>query len=139
MENTNVYRPMLPTNRGLAKWILLGIITIGIYPLVIKTRIGKELNRVAAIDGKNTMHYCLIFFLLGPLTLGIMALIWFHLLSERIGNELRRRQIAYSFSAGTFWGWGFFGSLLLGIGPLIYIHKLCRASNMLNIDYNFKG
>ena len=45
----------------------------------------------------------------------------------------------YAFGAGTFWGWGFFGTLLFGIGPLIYAHKLFKSMNLLSGHYNYYG
>ena len=31
------------------------------------------------------------------------------------------------------------GLLLAGLGPLIYLHKLCKAMNLLCADYNARG
>ena len=138
------YRPMpvhqLKTNRGLLKFILLNLITFGIYGLVVMSTISTDINEIASrYDGKKTMHYCLMAFLLSWLTFGIYPLIWFHGLSERIGNELRRRGVFYEFGAGTYWGWGFFGALLFGIGPLVYYYKLFHAMNLLCGHYNVNG
>jgi hypothetical protein len=44
---------------------------------------------------------------LGALTLGIYMFVWLHKLCNRIGNELRRRNVQYKFSAATFWLWNF--------------------------------
>ena len=133
-------RTQLRTDRGLIKFFLLSLITFGIYGIVVMSHISTEINEIATKhDGKNTMHYCLVFFVLSWLTLGIYPLIWYHNLSNRIGNELIRRGLDYRISAGTFWGWGFLGILLFGIGPLVYIHKLMRAMNTLAADYNKVG
>ena len=37
----------LRTERGLLKMVLLGIITFGIYPLVVECHISEELNMIA--------------------------------------------------------------------------------------------
>lgn len=37
----------LPTNRSLLKFILLSIITLGIYGLVVMTKISTEINTIA--------------------------------------------------------------------------------------------
>ena len=139
-ENVNV-RPVvqLKTNRGLLKFILLSIVTLGIYPLVFMSSISSNINIIASrYDGKKTMHYCLIFFLLTGLTFGIAPIVWYHKLSARMGNELKRRGIAYSFGAGSFWGWNVLGALI-GIGPLVYTHKLLKAMNLLCENYNING
>ena len=124
----------LTTNRGLFKYIVFTILTFGIYPLVVFTKVSNEVNLVAQ-DGRNSMQYWIIW-LLTPITFGIAPLVWFHNISNRIGNELRRRNISSSFSASTFWGWCFFGYLLFGIGPFVYIYKFFDASNKMNEAYN---
>lgn len=129
----------LKTNRGLVKFILLSIITLGIYGLVVMSAVSTDINVIAGrYDGKKTMHYCLVALVFSWLTLGIVPLVWSHKVSNRIGAELQRRGISYKLSAGTFWGWGFFGALIF-VGPFIYIHKLLKAMNLLAADYNAKG
>ena len=130
---------MLKTNRGLLKTILLGLITFGIYPIVVMSGISTDINLVAGrYDGKKTMHYCLVLFIFSWLTFGIVPLVWFHKLSARIGNELMRRRIPYSFGAGSYWGWAILGALIW-VGPLVYMHKLFHAMNLLCGDYNQNG
>ena len=99
----------LKTNRGLIKYILLSIITLGIYGLVVMSSVSTDINTIASrYDGKKTMHFCLL------------------------GG------IGYSFGAGTFWGWEILGALI-AVGPFIYLHKLFKAMNLLSEDYNTKG
>ena len=141
MQTTTPVRPVgqVKTNRGLLRFILFSIITLGIYPLVFYSSISNDINVIASrYDGKRTMHYCLLFFLIGPLTLGIAYLVWPHKISNRIGNELHRRGIPFSFGAGTFWGWNILGSLIF-VGPFIYLHKLAKAMNLLGQHYNLNG
>ena len=67
----------LKTNRSLAKFILLGIITFGIYPLVIMCGVSQDINIVASrYDGKKTMHFALVAFIFSWLTLGILPIVW---------------------------------------------------------------
>jgi len=138
MENTAPIL-QLKTNRGLVKTILLSIITFGIYPLVLMSCISSDINTIASrYDGKKTMHFCLLVFVFSWLTFGIAPLVWYHRISARIGNELKRRGIGYSFGAGSFWGWNLLG-LLIVVGPFVYIHKLCKAMNLLSENYNVNG
>ncbi len=143
MENNSTnFRPavQLRTNRGLLKFFFLSSITFGIYGIICMGNISRDINTIATKhDGKSTMTYYLILFVFSWLTLGIVPLIWYHNLSNRIGNELIVRNLPYQFSAGTFWGWYFFGSLLFGIGPFVYTYKLMHAMNTLAADYNIKG
>lgn len=129
----------LNTNRNLGKVILFTIITFGIYSIFFYSGVGEDLNAIASrYDGKKTMHFCLIFFLITPITLGIGGIVWQHKMSNRIGSELQRRGINYSFSAGTYWGWGVLGLLIL-VGPFVYMAKLCEAMNQLCMNYNVNG
>lgn len=129
----------LKTNKGLLKTILLSLITFGIYPLVVMSAVSNEINIVASkYDGKKTMHFCLLLFIVAPITFGIGGIVWYHRISNRIGNELSRRGIPYSFSATDFWLWSVLGSLI-GIGPLVYMYKMFKAVNQLNAHYNVNG
>ena len=139
--STNPQAPAikLPTGRGLLKMFFLGLITFGIYPLVILTKMSNEINIVASKhDGKSTMNFCLLAFIVGPITLQIGTLVWWHRICNRLGAELERRGIDFPFSAKTFWGWSFLGSFIV-IGPWVFVHKFCKGFNLMNADYNEKG
>ena len=127
------------TNKSLAKYIFLSIITLGIYGLVVMSSLSNDINIAASrYDGKRTMHYCLLCFIVAPITLGIASIVWFHKISNRIGRELNRRGIAYHLSAADFWLWNVLGSIII-VGPFIYMHKLFKAANLMCADYNQKG
>ena len=129
----------MTTHRGLWKLLFLSLITFGIYPLFFYASIANDVNVICSrYDGKKTMNYWLLFFLVAPLTCGIGALVWCHRISNRIGDEMKRRNLPHAISAGTFWGWNLLGSLIV-IGPFVYIYKLCRAMNILSQDYNRYG
>ena len=128
----------LPTKRGLGKMFFLGILTLGIYPVVIWSRIVTEINIAASRhDGRRTMPYFAMV-TLTPVTLGILPLVWMHNFCCRIGDELNYRRINYKFGAKTFWLWGVLGSLIL-VGPFIFVHKLMKSMNLLNDDFNRRG
>ena len=139
MQNSATNIAQLKINRGLVKFIFLTFITFGIYALVFYSCISSDINTIASrYDGKRTMHFCLLAFILTPITFGIAPIVWYHKLSNRIGAELSRRGINYTFSAGTFWGWNVLGSIIF-VGPFVYLHKLCAAMNALSADYNVRG
>ena len=141
MENTVNAAPVgqLKTNKGLLKTILLSLITFGIYALVVMSSVSNDVNVVASrYDGKKTMHFCLLAFLVAPITFGIAGIVWYHKISNRIGAELKRRGIAYNFSASDYWLWSVLGSLIL-VGPFVYIHKMFKATNLMNEHYNVNG
>lgn len=129
----------LSTDRGLLKYILLSLVTFGIYAIVVMSTISDDINLIASrYDGRKTMHFCLLAFLVAPITLGIGTLVWYHNLSDRIGNELIRRGINHQFGASTFWLWNVLGSFIL-VGPFVYFHKFFTAMNLLSENYNNTG
>lgn len=133
MSNTNF---KLKTNRGAIKTVILSILTLGIYDIVLFAKLGEELNLTSTkYDGKKTMSFYLLFFLVMPLTFGLGFFVWFHKFSHRAGRELKRRNIRYSFGASSFWIW----VVILGItivGPFIYLHKATKAINLINKHEN---
>lgn len=109
------------------------------YDIWQMSEVGTTLNLIATRrDGKRTMHYCLMFFLLGWLTLGIGWLVWYHKLSSRIGTEQAARGLPVTVTAATYWLWNILGSLII-VGPFIYTYKLLHAMNDLCADYNARG
>ncbi len=129
----------LKTDRSMIMAILLNIVTCGIYGLIFYNGIGEDINLTASKrDGKKTMNYILLFFVVGPLTCEIATILWFHNISARIGNEARARGVSSSFGASSFWIWNVLGSLIL-IGPFIYMYKLCKTMNLICDDFNKRG
>lgn len=129
----------LRTNRSLLKMFLLGLVTFGIYTIWQMSEIGESLNLIASRrDGRKTMHYCLLLFLVGPLTLGIAWFVWGHRISERIGDELAARNLPMRFGAADYWLWNVLGAFII-VGPFIYTHRLCKAMNQLSADWNTRG
>jgi hypothetical protein len=128
----------LKTDRKLWKIALISIVTFGIYALYDMSRISSDINTAASKhDGKKTMHFILMCLLCLP-TFGIAGYVWYHKLSNRIGKELTRRDIAYDFGAVDYWLW----FIILGgtiVCPLIYMYKLYKAMNLLNAHYNNYG
>ncbi len=129
----------LKTNRGLLKFILLSLITFGIYGIVVMSSVSNDINVIASrYDGKKTMHFCLLTFVISWLTCGIGIIVWYHKISNRIGEELKRRNIDFSFNAGSFWLWNVLGSFII-VGPFVYAYKLFKAMNLLSENYNING
>ncbi len=126
----------MKNNRGLAKIILLSIITFGIYGIVFWYSLAEDLN-ILCPNAKKTMNYILLAFIVGPFTLGIGYIVWYHKISNKMGVALKERGISYDMSAATFWIWEVLLSCIV-IGPFVYIHKVCKAMNLLADDFNSK-
>ena len=162
-------RIQLPTRRSLAKMLIFSILTLGIYPIVIWSRLVTEVNiTTSRYDGKRTLSFFGML-MLSSVTLGILPIVWLHRLCNRIGDELERRDLDFRFGARDFWLWNMLLTFLAGVcaaaaavlfaafenywilwvllvlsllctvGPLIFIHKLVESVNLINDDFNRNG
>src|SRR5699024_11599360 len=82
----------LRTDRSLLAFVLLSLIAFGIYGIWLVATSAEDLNTIAGRhDGRRTMNYWLVFFLVGPITFTIADFVWWHKNSNRISNEMTRR------------------------------------------------
>lgn len=134
-EEVKYEAPKLQTNRNVWKFIILNILTFGIYGIIFFIPFSFDLDKIAPKrDGTKTMNY-LFAYILSYITLSVVMMVWFHHITERVEEALREREIDYEFGTGDFWGWYFFGSFIL-VGPYVYLYKLISAMNLLCEDYN---
>ena len=127
--------PKLKTDRNVWRFVILNILTLGFYSIFFFMQLSYELDKIAPDKYREkTMNY-IVAFVLAYFTFAIVIDIWHYQISRRIEEALVRREIDYEFGTGTFWAWFFFGSFII-IGPIVYLHKLCRAMNLLCEDYN---
>lgn len=126
---------MLKTNRGLLTYILLNLITLGIYSLFFYHGIAKDMNTACQGDGKHTKGL-IAYILLSLITCGIYSIVWHYGVCERIAMNSSRRGVACNVDGGNFLLWYLLGSLLCGIGPLVAMHKMFVGMNNLCASYN---
>lgn len=135
---TEIPKIQLPTERGWVKMLLLGIVTLGIYPAVIWSRMASEMNITASrYDGKRTMPWFAMA-ALSVVTLSVFWFVWNHRFCRRVGAELQRRCLDCRVGAKDFWLWNVLAAPIL-VGPVIYIHRVTRAVNRINEDFNRRG
>lgn len=105
--------------RSIVAFILLSVVTLGIYPLISMSIMTDEINSVCEGDGRQQMSYILAW-LLGIITLGIYPIYWIYTAISRLeDNEYRYRgYVKVSHSASSFLIWYLLG-FLIAIGPLV--------------------
>ena len=115
--------------------MLLNILTLGIYSICFFIPFSFDLDKIAPkSDRSKTMNF-LFAYIFSLFTFSIVLVVWHYSIARRVEEALAKRNISYDFGTSSFWGWYFFGSLIL-IGPFVYFHKLCKAMNLLCEDYN---
>ncbi|MCR4879358.1 MAG: DUF4234 domain-containing protein [Bacilli bacterium] len=124
------------TNRGFFKFIILSIITLGIYGLIFEYRYGKDLNTCRQAYGLRTKMGFFAAFFLSFVTFGITGLIY---LINKVSDtySLAARETETRGSVATFF---VFNILLVWtvVCPIIAWSQLFKTMNFLCEKVNSK-
>ena len=131
----NAYRQYLKTDRSLVVYILLGVVTCGIYNLWFIHSLAKDVNIACAGDGKKTSGL-LAFILLSFVTCGIYGFYWYYSLGNRLAFNAVKYNMHFQENGTSVLMWQLFGALLCGIGPFIAMNIIIKNSNSLFAAYN---
>lgn len=125
----------LQDDRSLVSYILLSIITCGIYSWYFIYKMAHDINIACEEDGDSTMGL-VGFILLSFITCGIYGIIW----EYQMGNRLHKNGPRYGFefeeNGTTVLMWSIFGSFLCGIGFFVATNILIKNSNRICAAYN---
>ena len=139
-ENGNITpngREKLKDDRGLASYIILSIITCGIYSYYFLYKLAHDVN-IACENDKQTTPGLAAFIILSFVTCGIYACYWYYKLGNRLAANASYYGMNFQENGTTVLMWFIFGMLLCGIGPFIGMHILIKNSNKLCNAYNRK-
>ncbi|MDE5590932.1 MAG: DUF4234 domain-containing protein [Acetatifactor sp.] len=125
----------LKTDRGLLVYIILTIITCGIYGYYFLYRMAKDVNIACEGDGEKTAGL-LQFIVLSYITCGIYGMIWYYKLGNRLAENAPRYGMNFQENGTTVLMWQIFGVVLCGIGPFIAMSILIKNSNKICDAYN---
>ena len=120
--------------RGLASYILLSIITCGIYGFWRISVLARDLNLMCKGDGNKTRGF-LAYFFFGLLTLGIYCIIWLYMVGDRLYDNAKSYNLSFKESGSTVLLWYLLGSLII-VGPIIAMHIIFKNTNALADEYN---
>ncbi len=123
------------TNRSLAAYILLNLVTCGIYSFFFIHSFAEDVNILCKEDGKHTSGL-LAYIFLSFITCGIYGIYWWYKNAERIHDAGVRSNIDTQVSGSTFLIWYIIGIFLCSIGIFYAIYLMIRAINMLAVEYN---
>ena len=124
---------MLKTNRSFFKYLILSVVTLGIYGFFIISKMAKEAN--LADEGGKKVGGLLAVIFLGAITAGIYDMYWYYRVCEKFGNVVRSDNGTPRITGGAFLLWTIFGSAIV-IGPFIAQAKLIKMWNDSNAIYN---
>ena len=129
------YKEKLNDNRGLVSYILLTIITCGIYSWYFVYKMAHDVNVACAGDGEKTSGL-VKYILLSLITCGIYNIIWQYSLANRLASNAPRYGMNFQENGTTVLLWIIFGSIICGIGPFVAMNILIKNSNKICHAYN---
>lgn len=125
----------LNTDRGLIIYIILSLITCGIYSYYFLYAMARDINIACEGDGERTAGL-LQFVVLSFVTCGIYAWIWYYKLGNRLAENAPRYGMHFQENGTTVLMWLLFGAMLCGIGPFIAMNILIKNTNKICRAYN---
>lgn len=125
----------LKEDRSIWMYILLSIVTCGIYSLYFVYKLIEDVNIAMAGDGEETAGI-VKYILLSIITCGIYGWYWEYCLGNRLANNASRYGMQFQENGTTVLLWTVLGSCLCGIGPIIGWHILIKNTNAICAAYN---
>ena len=125
----------LKTDRNLLAYILLSIITCGIYGYYFLYTMARDVNVACDGDGETTGGL-VAYILLSIITCGIYSIYWYYKLGNRLATNANRYDLSFQENGTTVLLWLIFGSLLCGVGYFIASNILIKNTNAICDAYN---
>ncbi len=126
------------THRSGIAFVFLGIITLGVYPVVVLSQVRKEVSSLLDGKGVGKQMPFVWAYLLGFITLGLAPLIWVCKMANKIQMAALEKKITSPRLSGAFMLWSYFGVLVL-IGPFVAYHRFFALLNAVEKRANEDG
>ena len=127
----------LQTDRSLVMYILLSIVTCGIYAYYFIWKLASDVNVACEGDGKKTPGL-VTYILLSIVTCGIYSYYWMYSIGNRLQENAPRYGMSFSENGTTILMWQIFGMLLCCLGPFFAMNILITNTNRICLAYNQK-
>lgn len=125
----------IKADRSLATYILLTIVTCGIYGLYFLYRLAKDVNVMCEGDGESTPGLAALI-LLTYITCGFYSYYWYYKLGDRLQANAPRYGLAFKESGTTVLMWDIVGYLTCAIGTFVAMNIIIKNTNALATAYN---
>lgn len=137
-EDAGDYKGMLKENRSLLLFILLNIITCGIYSFYFIHTAARDANIACSGDGDHTSGL-LKYIILSFITCGIYSIYWDYALANRLAANGSRYGYTIQENGSTYLLWLLLGWWICGLGIFVArnitiknLNKICRGYNQKN-------
>ncbi len=129
---------MINENRSLLTYILLTIVTCGIYGFIFIYTMAQDVNQMCDGDGESTSGL-LVFILLSYVTCGFYAFYWYYKLGNRLEANAGRYGLHFDENGTTILLWCVVGMIACGLGQFFAMYLLIKNTNALAHAYNQGG
>lgn len=130
------YTP-IKTDRGVIGWLLLSIVTCGIYSYYFLYCLARDINVMCQDDGDYTPGLA-EFILLSFVTCGFYALYWYYKIGNRLQANAPRYGLMFQENGTTVLMWQIVGALLCGLGPIFAMNIIIKNTNAMATAYNVR-
>lgn len=125
----------LKDDRSLALYIVLSIVTCGIYGWWFIHSMAEDLNVACEGDGEETPGLAQ-YILLSLVTCGIYNIWWIYKVGNRMSANAPRYGMRFQENGTTLLMWYIVGMLVCGIGSFVAIYMMIKNMNQLARAYN---
>lgn len=125
----------LKEDRSIWVFILLNIVTCGIYSFVFLYEMIEAINIACDGDDEETPSLVMLI-LLSIVTCGIYSFYFYYKMGNRLAVNAARYGLYFPETGTTVLLWMLLGSFLCGVGPLIAMNILITNTNKICSAYN---
>lgn len=125
----------LKDDRSLALYIVLSIVTCGIYSWWFIHSMAEDLNVACEGDGEETPGLAQ-YILLSLITCGIYNIWWIYKVGNRLSANAPRYGMRFQENGTTLLMWYIVGLLVCGIGSFVAIYMMIKNMNQIARAYN---
>ena len=130
-----IMKEHLKDDRGLLSYIVLSIITCGIYGYYFVYKMAHDVNIACEGDDETTAGL-VPFILLSFVTCGLYSFYWQYKLGNRLATNAPRFGLSFQENGTTILLWDIIGAFLCCLGPFVAMHILIKNSNAICNAYN---
>lgn len=123
------------TDRSIGVYILLSLVTCGIYGFWFIYQLAKDVNQMCSADGKTTAGLG-VYLLLCIVTCGIYSYYWMYQIGDRLQRNAPRYGMQFTESGTTILVWCILAVFTCGIGAYVAMYLIMKNANAMAGRYN---
>lgn len=123
------------TNRSLAMYIILTIVTCGIYGFYTIHSIARDINIMCEGDESETAGL-LKYFLLSLVTCGIYSFYWQYKVADRLHGNAEKYEITITETGSSVLVWILLGCFVCPLLQFFAMYIIFKNMNLMAVEYN---